>query len=374
MAEFIPLFGASTPIDAPESEAETDSNATTKPVIKVEDYDRDSLHTLPLAILPIQTKTLQTARFVKNSKLESMVETFREKGTGSGQFEVEGLATNFGWDECEEHPDLFLLRKLAPLSSFDPYSLRLTLRENNIPIKDITVLQLSNDKTQQLNTYMTAFTRPLIDQIYGGKDDGINDFGDVMSLFRNPDIRQTRSKLKLMAQSLGIQMEEIPKFLEDYGDIFLSIAYYRNCVDEIKPASEQFLESLEDLRGNYQLKSDIGLMDACNVLESTISKTMGNMSKLLDNFTLSAGQFWETMSKTSFQQVEDSIKSQQTTLGGILCGLTVKLDAYKEKFPSPDSGGPIKRAEFIRQEMKTGINELRKIGSKRAAPSLKIAS
>ncbi|MBT7484934.1 MAG: hypothetical protein HN673_01110, partial [Rhodospirillales bacterium] len=144
MAEFIPLFGASTPIDAPESEAETDSNATTKPVIKVEDYDRDSLHTLPLAILPIQTKTLQTARFVKNSKLESMVETFREKGTGSGQFEVEGLATNFGWDESEEHPDLFLLRKLAPLSSFDPYSLRLTLRENNIPIKDITVLQLSN--------------------------------------------------------------------------------------------------------------------------------------------------------------------------------------------------------------------------------------
>ena len=258
MAEFFPLYGTSKQIDASEPGTETEVKTPNKLVVEVEDFDRDSLHTLPLAILPIQTKTLQTARFVKNSKLESMVETFREKGTGSGQFEVEGLATNFGWDENEEHPDLFLLRKLAPLSSFDPYSLRLTLRENNIPIKDISVLQLSNDKTQQLNTYMTAFTRPLIDQIYGGKDTGIGDFGDVMALFKNPDIRQTRSKLKLMADSLGIRMDEIPKFLEDYGDIFLSIAYYRNCVDEIKPTSDQFLESLEDIRGNYQLKSDIG--------------------------------------------------------------------------------------------------------------------
>jgi hypothetical protein len=374
MAEFFPLYGTSKSIDASEPESKTVAVTTNESIIEVEDYDRDSLHTLPLSILPIQTKTLQTARFIKNSKLESMVETFRDKGTGSGQFEVEGLATNFGWDESEEHPDLFLLRKLAPLSSFDPYSLRLTLRENNIPIKDISVLQLSSDKTQQLNTYMTAFTRPLIDQIFGGKDSNINDFTDVMTLFKNPDIRQTRSKLKLMAQSLGIQMHEIPKFLEDYGDIFLSIAYYRNCVDEIKPTSEQFLESLEDIRGNYQLKSDTGLMDACNVLESTVSKTMGNMSKLLDNFTVSAGQFWETMSKTSFEHVEESVKSQQTTLGGILCGLTVKLDAYKEKFPSPDTGGPIKRAEFIRQEMRTGIDELRKIGSKSAKPPLKLVS
>ena len=115
-------------------------------------------------------------------------------------------------------------------------------------------------------------------------------------------------------------------------------------------------------------------MDACNVLESTVSKTMGNMNKLLDNFTVSAGQFWETMSKTSFEHVEESVKSQQTTLGGILCGLTVKLDAYKEKFPSPDTGGPIKRAEFIRQEMRTGIDELRKIGSKSAKPPLKLVS
>jgi hypothetical protein len=310
MAEFVPLYASPA-----KAEPKPAIVAPPKEVIVVEDFDRDSLHTLPLSILPIQTKTLQTARLIKNSKLSSMIETFRGKDMGSGQFEVEGLATNFGWDDAEPHPDLLLMRQLAPLASFDAYSLRMTLREHNIPLKDDSVLKLSDDKTQQLNKYMTSFTRPLIDQIYGADDSGVNDFNDVLGLFRDPDIRAARSKLRIMAQSLGIGMEEIPKFLEDYGDIFLSIAYYRNCVDEIRPIAEQFLESLDEIRNNYQLKSDMGLMEACEVLENTITKLMGNMSTLLDNFTLSAGQFWETMSRTSFQQVVNSICKCNSTVG-----------------------------------------------------------
>ena len=72
-------------------------------------------------------------------------------------------------------------------------------------------------------------------------------------------------------------------------------------------------------------------------------------------------------------RVEASIKSQQTTLGGILCGLTVKLDAYKAKFPTPDAGGPIKRAEFIRQEMKSGIDERRQLASRKPKRPAKLS-
>ena len=55
------------------------------------DADMDALHILPLAVVPLQTRALQGANLVKNSRLRSVVELFAGEQTGSGQIEIGDL-------------------------------------------------------------------------------------------------------------------------------------------------------------------------------------------------------------------------------------------------------------------------------------------
>lgn len=327
----------------------------------ISDEDRDSLHVLPLSILPIQTPGLKHARLIKNVRLETAVEVFRSSETGSGQLGVEELAREFGWPANDPHPDLLLLRKLALMPSYDVYSLRVLLRQNGIPVNDIAALKLSPGKNRELTEYMAKFTRPLILQIYGDEDLSIKSFEDVIGLFRDPDIRKAKQKLEVMANKLGIKLEDVPRFLEDYGDIFLSLSYYRKCLDDITPAIDQFLDSLDEIRKNWQLKSDAGLMKTCATVQTTFNNLMANISGRFENFDRSTETMWDNITGAKFRKVQRLIETYHTTIGGVLCSLTVKMDAWKTLFPKADVGGPVKRAEFIMSEMKQGMERIQRI-------------
>ncbi|MEO5335640.1 MAG: hypothetical protein H7841_01920 [Magnetospirillum sp. WYHS-4] len=336
--------------------------------LEISEEDCDSLHILPLAILPIQTPALKRARLIKNIRLETMVEIFKSSESGSGQLGVEDLAHEFGWPTNDPHPDLILLRKLALMPSYDVYSLRVLLRQNGIPVNDIAALKLSPAKNRELTEYMARFTRPLILQIYGDEDLSIQSFEDVIGLFRDPDIRKARQKLEVMAGKLGIKLEEVPRFLEDYGDIFLSLSYYRKCLDDITPSIDQFLDSLDEIRKNWQLKADPGLMKTCTQVQATFNNLMANISGRFENFDRSTEKMWDNITGAKFRKVQQLIESYHTTIGGVLCSLTVKMDAWTALFPKPEIGGPVKRAEFVMTEMKQGIERILRIED--AAPML----
>ncbi len=328
----------------------------------VSDHDRDALHILPLSILPIETPALKRARLIKNIRLETVVELFEDASTGSGQIEVENLPSQFGWpDEGEPHPDLVLLRKLLLMPSYDVYSLRILLREHGIPVNDVKALKLSGTKNQELTEYMATFTRPLILQIYGDEDISIQNFEDVIGLFRDPDVRKAKRKLEIMAGKLGIGLGEVPKFLEDYGDIFLSLSYYRKCLDDIEPVTTQFLDSLDEIRSNWQLKNDPSLMKTCNQVQATMNGLMAAITGRFENFDRSTGNMWDNITGAKFRKVEKLISDYHTTIGGVLCSLTVKMDGWHRLFPTADSGGPVKRAEFIMSEIKQGMERIQKI-------------
>ena len=66
-----------------------------------------------------------------------------------------------------------------------------------------------------------------------------------------------RERLATMADRLGIPIESIPKFLEDYGDIFMSLSYYRQCLDQLLPQVAEFHgRHVAMLRANHQLAQD----------------------------------------------------------------------------------------------------------------------
>ncbi len=46
--------------------------------------EMDSLSILPLSIIPLETASLKRARLIKGARLESLVELFHDRDTGSG--------------------------------------------------------------------------------------------------------------------------------------------------------------------------------------------------------------------------------------------------------------------------------------------------
>lgn len=350
-----------------------------KPVTPIIDSDMDSIYVLPLSIIPIETKALQRARMIKNHQLRSVVEVFAEKETGSGQLEVEDLPKLFGWvrpdDEEDDdpegrkpHPDLATLRQLALLPTYDVFSLRILLRRLGISVRDNVALKLTPEKNLELAEYMTQFTRPLILQVYGDSDVSIHDFDDIVRLFRDPDVKKAKEKLRVMAQKLSIDMMEIPQFLEDYGDIFLSLSYYRQCLDRIQPLLDNFLDSLESLRRNWQLKNDQSLMQTCTMMETRLNELAAAVTGRFENFDRSTAEMWSNISAIRFQRVKELIQSYHTEIGGVLCALTVKMNAWVRQFPGEVDSAPVRRAEFIMTQMRQGFDRVKTFEN--AAPML----
>ena len=336
---------------------------------EIRDVDRDSLHTLPLSIHPFQSGRLKHARLIKNSKLEPVVEFFRGPRTGSGQVAIEDLWQELEWSEDEPHPDLILLRKLAPLPSYDVYSLRILYRQRGIPVSHIDYLKLSDRKVEQLTGYMREFTHPLILQVYGRDDMSIRNFEDVITLFREPNLEQAREKLKKMADILDIALDDLPAFLEDCGDTFLSLSYYRQCLDQIEPLIGAFIESLSDIRSNRQLQDDPYLMKVCDQLETLFSRLRSTLERRFATFDRITRDMWEDVSAERFRRIAAMITGYHTTIGGILCALTVKTSAWNSLFPTHQAGGPVSRAEFIVSDMKFGLEIIRNIEA--SAPDLR---
>lgn len=317
--------------------------------------DKDSLHILPLDWMPIETPALRRARLIRNGRLQTMLELFGGVDMGSGQIAIEDAGKEFGWVRLPPHPDLVLLRKLAELASYDVYSLRILLRDNGIAVGSMDALRLSPAKTAELTAYMTDFTRPLLIQIYGADELSYQTFDDLIALFRSPDIKRAREKLTLMADRLGIEVAEIPKFIEDYGDIFMSVSYYRNCLDAIGPPTECFLDSLHEIRGNRQLKQDSDLMQTCEAMQRSITGLMTSISGLFAQFEQSTNGMWDNLTADRFRELETTIRSYHTTIGGVLCALSVKINTWSRVFPERHAGGLMKRAEFVLLEMRQGF-------------------
>lgn len=342
----------------------TDENKTS---ILIEN-ERDALHILPLKILPLSAPTLAHARMIKNSHLDSVIELFRDDNAGSGQLQIGDLPQEFGWENPGTHPDMIMLRKIGNMPSYDVFSLRVTLRHLNIEIKDLDDLKLSAEMNKELATYMTNFTRPLITQIYGKEDVEIETFDDVVKLFRDPDVKKALERLTMMAEKLGIKIEEIPMFLEDYGDIFMSLSYYRRCMDSVSPIIDDFLLAIPDLRSNFSLKNDTSLQLTIDMLENKVNTLSRQIRTRFKSFDEETQDMWDDLSAEKFRKVQRMIKSYHTTLGGVLCALSVKLDAWHYLFPQIKAGGPQRRADFIMTEMRQGMDKIKQLDTK--APTL----
>jgi hypothetical protein len=343
-----------------QAAAEAANDGSAEP-ITIDDFDRDSLNILPLAIVPLTTRGLQKSRMIKNARLNTVIEIFSDDASGSLQLEVDGVPSHFGWIDGAPRPDLRMLRALKELASFDVYSLRIQLRSLGIEVANHDHLKLSKTKTEELNQYMTEFTRPLIRNIYGKDDSTVQEYSDVVALFRSADAAQALEKLNRMADKLNVHLEDLPTFLADCGDIFLSLSYYRQCFDEVEPIVGEMFASIKEMRESFQLKSDRSLMEACDFVEKNITWIMSTLNKLFSVFDHRLNDMWDNLSADRFREIKGAIERHHTTVGGLLCSLNVKMRAWKKAFPDPEGGGLIKRGEFLISEIKQGLDKVQSL-------------
>jgi len=72
----------------------------------------------------------------------------------------------------------------------------------------------------------------------GGEEISIQSFKDVLTLYMARDTKKAHQQPKKMARTLEVKVEAIPRLMKGYGNIFLSLCYYRQTLDKTPPTAK----------------------------------------------------------------------------------------------------------------------------------------
>jgi hypothetical protein len=299
---------------------------------------------------------------VKNNRLENAIELFSDSSAGSGQIYLRELADYFkDIDEYLIKPDIAMLRQLDRMPSFDVYSCRISLRSLDIEVNDEEYLKLSPEKMEALDERIKDFSRPLIQQVFGSDKRALDETADLVGMLRNPDKEEALHRLNLLADELGVTINDIPHFIEDYGDIFLSLAYFKECLDNFVPVINLFLEWLQELKDTWMIRNDRPKEKLLSTVAADLSDISGSITGRFEVFERKTQDFWSDVSAQRFQEVRRFIKEHHVSVGGVLCGISLKMDHWQACFTKQNPGGPQARLEFIISEIVPGLESIRKL-------------
>jgi len=314
--------------------------------------DRDAIDALPLAMIPLSSSTLKSARLIKNSRLETAVEIHNDPITGSLQIAPEDIVQA----RAGSAEDQAIVTKLSMLPSYDVYSLRSSLRRLGIDVDD-TVLELSDNMKDTLSKYSQEFTRPLLRHIFGEGDEP--DADSLMKIFNDPDKTRVTQRLRLMADKTGMPLTEIPTFLADYSDVFLSVAYYRHTFQGIVPDINRFWLWLSDLRTQREVATAHKTLASCKKVEDSLRFLSTSIRERLTKFQNGFEGFWGDINRPSFEKLRSEIEENHAGMGAVLCGLVVKMRNWSHEFPDNAIGGPLKRSQYVITELEPGLEHLK---------------
>ncbi|MBL4721758.1 MAG: hypothetical protein JKY20_11590 [Alphaproteobacteria bacterium] len=322
------------------------------------DYEKDSMHILPLHIIPLETPGLRQARMMKNVALESAIEVFRGDETGSGQVDPSRLGRMFDWPAGGKHPDAILIAKLSLMQSFDIYTLRMQLRQLGVNIENSEDLKLSSAKTAKLKKHMKLFMQPLMDMISDETGQNSKSIGETTAEIRQSGNQESLGNLKSLSKKLQIILEQLPVFLGSYGDVFLSLAYFKDAFENLVPKVQKFNQHVKSLQNTDGLQNDAYFKEASTATCEELQEVIAIIGKRFAAFDEQTKDMWNDLTASSFQDVKTLIESNHGILGGVLCGLSVKLAAWEDNMEASDNS-PRRQADFILSDMKPGVDTIK---------------
>jgi hypothetical protein len=317
--------------------------------------DLDALDTLSLSMIPLTSNTLKNARLIKNSRLETSVELYNDPIAGSLQIYPADIAEQI----LASPRDQEIVNQLAALHSYDVYSLRASLKKLGIEGVEIESLELSSGMKESLGEISVQFTRPLIEKIFGSGNIDVNDSQALQKMFRDPDVNRVRENLRIMTQNTGIPLADLPEFLREYSEVFLSVAYYKYSFDSIGPELDRFLVWVKVLREHKDISSSPQTAQSCKKVDEAMLFLVGSIRERLAKFQTSFEKFWSDINKDYFLTLRKQIEENHSSMGSVLCGLGVKMRGWSKDFPDNNVGGPQKRAKYVVTDLEPGIEKLK---------------
>ncbi len=319
--------------------------------------DRDALDTLPLSMIPLTSNTLKNARLIKNSRLETAVELYNDPLAGSLQISPQDIAEQISASERDQE----IINQLAGLQSYDVYSLRSSLKKLGIEAVGADALELSDDMKDSLGELSLQFTRPLVEKIFGSGTIDAKDSKALQKVFRDPDLGRVRENLKIMTQATGIPLDEIPKFLEEYSEVFLSVAYYRYSFESTAADAARFILWIDDLKGHRETVGSAQTVSVCKKTEETVKFLVSSVNERLMWFQSGFEKFWANINRASFHQLRHQVEENHGNMGSVLCGLSVKMRGWAHAFPDNNAGSTQKRIKYLMTELDPNLEKLRKM-------------
>ena len=317
---------------------------------------RDDLHTLCLDAFDIKFKTLREARLVKNVFLETVVEFKESELASSGPMPLKQLAIEF--DERDvSREEIKMINNLASLPSFDCYTLKRGIGPMKISLLNDQIFKLSDERVGTLFDLMSRITRPLIQYLYTDDNLRIKDTSGLLSLIQNTEPLKVKDRLDLVASNLEISLNELPNYLQQFGELFLSVSYFESTFREFNPKLDQFLLWAEDGVKNSNLRNDPNAQREFTQTEQKFKELKENLEarfRLLGNITQID---WQDLGASDFKKIQREILSQQANLAIGLCGLAVKMIEWEYQFPSA-GGSPQQCLEFLSAEANAGLDNL----------------
>lgn len=325
--------------------------------------DNDSIFTLPLKYVPLQTTSLRRSRLTKTYSLDTAVEMFQYSDGLRAYFLIDDLlkgALNeqFGWPPGREAHDAKILKTLASLNSYDVYNLRINFRDAGIDYEGVEYLQLSAAMKSELSVYMRQFTQPLVKLVFGADDIGESQETDIIDLFRNPGADEPANNLKILAKKLHIETATLPDFLHDFSEVYMAISYYKNYADNIGVMNAVFMSELDQLYKSLEWKSDPDIHKICINTKEVMKSIFFEVYQRLDVFERETRDFWSDLNPARFRDLEWMLRDSQAMIGGVLCGIGRKLAGWRERFPTPDHGSSPQRYEVLKNEFRPGLDLL----------------
>jgi hypothetical protein len=323
------------------------------------DADKDAIDTLPLTSVPLSSNTLKSAKLIKNARMETTVELYHDPLAGSLQIAPKSISDFM--DVTLRDQDI--VNSLAGLYSFDVYSLRANLKRLGVEMTDVDALELSDGMKEKLTAYGLGFVRPLVEKIFGQETTDLNNKDVLQNIFRDSDVARVRENLKIMSEKTGMPLTDIPKFIEEYSDLFLSVAYYRYSFENISLDIDRCLSWVAEARTHRDVSSSPRTLAQCKQVEAILRFLSNSIRERLALFQACFEQFWTDINRDSFHRMRRQIEENHTSMGSVLCGLVVKISLWKKEFPDNIKGSPTARAKFVVTELEPGLMRLKELES-----------
>jgi len=112
---------------------------------------------------------------------------------------------------------------------------------------------------------------------------------------------------------------------------------------------------MEMIASNERLQSNGDVVSTAKKMHKRATTMRDVLLERFQSFATNTDIMWDDMNANNFSAFKDMVEDNHTAIGGILCKLGIKMEAWHRKFPSIHIAGPNRLAEYLMTDARQGF-------------------